>query len=104
MPAKKVDAEKMRVAAGEATALLRVLSNEDRLLLLCQISQGECSVGELAEQLDIQQPTLSQQLAVLRNQGMVATRREGKFIYYSVEDEKVLFLLKALYGLYCPQN
>lgn len=100
----KVDAERMRMAAGEATAMLRVLANEDRLLLLCQLSQGECSVGELAELLDIQQPTLSQQLSVLRNEGVVTTRREGKFIYYGVEDAGVLLLLKTLYGLYCPKN
>jgi DNA-binding transcriptional ArsR family regulator len=92
---------RMRAAAGEATAALRVLANEDRLLLLCELSRGECSVGELEERLDIHQPTLSQQLGVLRAEGIVQTRREGKFIHYSVVDPKALALLDALYRLYC---
>lgn len=94
----------MRTAATEATAVLRVLANEDRLLLLCQLSQGEKSVGELEELLDIHQPTLSQQLGVLRTEGLVNTRRDGKRIYYSVADPKVLALLNALYQLYCPKE
>lgn len=93
----------MRAAAGEAVAVLRALSNEDRLLLLCQLSQGECSVGELEELLDIRQPTLSQQLSVLRAEGLVTTRRDGKYIYYAVENQKMLTILAMLYQLYCPQ-
>lgn len=92
---------RMHAAAGEATAALRVLANEDRLLLLCELSRGECSVGELEERLDIHQPTLSQQLGVLRAEGIVQTRREGKFIHYSVADQKALALLDSLYRLYC---
>lgn len=92
----------MRGAAGDAASVLRVLSNEDRLLLLCQISQGDYSVGELETLLDIRQPTLSQQLTVLRNEGLVATRREGKRIFYRIADEKVLKILSVLYQLYCP--
>lgn len=104
MAVKSVDIRQMRKAAGEATAMLRALANEDRLLLLCQLSQGECSVGELAELLDIQQPTLSQQLGVLRNEGLVDTRREGKYMYYSVADARVLTVLKTMYGLFCPKG
>ncbi|CAI1536451.1 Biofilm growth-associated repressor [Serratia quinivorans] len=92
----------MRQAAAQAGALLRTLGNEDRLLLLCQLSQGEMSVGELAQTLEIRQPTLSQQLGVLRQEGLVATRREGKQIYYVVSDEKALAILNTLYQLYCP--
>lgn len=99
-----LDMELMRSAAGQASKVLAVLSNTDRLLLLCQISQGEKSVGELEELLDIRQPTLSQQLGVLRNEGLVNTRRDGKRIYYSIADLKVLTLLKMLYDLYCPQE
>jgi DNA-binding transcriptional ArsR family regulator len=98
-----LDIAQMRSAAGEATAVLRVLANEDRLLLLCQLSQGEKSVSELEELLDIHQPTLSQQLGVLRADGLVNTRRDGKRIYYSVANPKVLALLETLYSLYCPQ-
>lgn len=94
----------MRKAAQEATSVLRALANEDRLLLLCQLSQGEKSVGELEELLDIRQPTLSQQLGVLRTEGLVNTRRDGKRIYYSVADMNVLVLLKTLYSMYCPKD
>lgn len=93
----------MRSAATEAATTLRSLSHPDRLMLLCQLSQGERSVGELEELLGIQQPNLSQQLGVLRSEGLVDTRREGKRIYYSVKDMKVLQLLGTLYELYCPK-
>lgn len=99
----KLDLTLMRNAASEASAVLRILANEDRLLLLCQLSQGEKSVGELETLLNLHQPTLSQQLGVLRTEGIVHTRRDGKRIYYSVADKKVLALLSALYGVYCAQ-
>ena len=102
-PNLAVSIERMRSAAADASALLRALAHEDRLLLLCQLSQGERSVGELEALLDIHQPTLSQQLGVLRNEGLVATRREGKRIHYSVAEPKALALLATLYQLYCPQ-
>ena len=93
----------MRNAASNAAAVLRSLSHPDRLMLLCQLSQGERSVGELEELLGIGQPNLSQQLGVLRAEGLVETRREGKRIFYSVKDPKALQLLGTLYELYCPQ-
>jgi DNA-binding transcriptional ArsR family regulator len=92
----------MRTAAGQATAVLSVLANENRLLLLCQLSKGEKCVGELEGLLDLHQPTLSQQLGVLRSEGLVDTRREGKRIYYSIADARVLALLNKLYELFCP--
>lgn len=98
-----MDIQQMRQAASEAANTLRSLSHPDRLMLLCQLSQGERSVGELEELLGIQQPNLSQQLGVLRNEGLVDTRRDGKRIFYSVKDPKVLHLLGTLYLLYCPQ-
>ena len=94
----------MRAAAGEAITALRTLANEDRLLLLCQLSQGEMSVSELEEALEIRQPTLSQQLGVLRTENLVQTRRDGKRIYYSVADQKTLSILGLLYELYCPKD
>ena len=99
-----LDIESMRIAAKQATNLLRTLANPDRLLLLCQLSQGEKSVGELEELLGIVQPTLSQQLGVLRQEEMVNTRRAGKQIYYSVKDPKALVILNQLYALYCGDN
>jgi len=100
--AASLDISLMREAADKATAALRALANADRLLLLCQLSQGEKAVSELEALLDIRQPTLSQQLGVLRNEGLVNTRRDGKRIFYSVADPKVLQILGTLYALYCP--
>ncbi|GAB4056909.1 metalloregulator ArsR/SmtB family transcription factor [Uliginosibacterium sediminicola] len=97
-----LDMQQMRTAADLASNTLRVLANTDRLLLMCQLSQGEKSVGELEELLDIRQPTLSQQLGVLRTEGLVNTRRDGKRIFYSVADQRVLQILATLYQLYCP--
>lgn len=96
-----LDIRQIRRAAAEAAGVLRVLANEDRLLLLCQLSQGECCVSELLELLGIQQPTLSQQLGVLRSEGVVTTRRDGKHIYYQIADPRLLTLLETLYQLFC---
>lgn len=103
-PHPPLDLVQMRSSALTVTGLLRALANEDRLLLLCQMTQGERSVSELEAQLDIRQPTLSQQLAVLRAEGLVTTRREGKRIFYAVADPKLLALLGTLYTLYCAQS
>lgn len=99
-----IDPERLRGAAAQAVAALKVLANQERMLLLCQLSQGELCVSDLEEQLQIRQPTLSQQLAVLRNEGVVDTRREGKNIYYSVADPALLDILAVLYRLYCPKE
>ncbi len=93
----------MHAAAEQACGLLRVLSNPDRLLLMCQLSQGEHSVGELETLLSIHQPTLSQQLGVLRSNGLVHTRRDGKNIYYSVASTQALAVMQVLYQQFCPQ-
>lgn len=91
----------MRENAGEATGMLRLLAHEDRLLLLCQLSQEELCVSDLETRLEIRQPTLSQQLGVLRREGLVATRRQGRRIHYRIADESVLVVLQTLYELYC---
>lgn len=96
-----LDVNQMQRSAAQAGDLLRVLSNPNRLLLLCQLSQGEKSVGELEHLLNIHQPTLSQQLGILRQKGLVATRRAGKQIFYRVCDAKALQVLQTLYALYC---
>lgn len=93
----------LRDSASKACALLKALANEDRLLLLCQLTQGERNVGELEALSGIRQPTLSQQLGVLRDEGMVHTRRMGKFIYYSLASFEVVSVMQTLSGLYCGQ-
>jgi DNA-binding transcriptional ArsR family regulator len=94
----------MRASASQACAMLKVLANEDRLLLLCQLIQGARSVGELKALLGIRQPTLSQQLTVLREEGLVATERKGKYIIYSLASPEVIQIMQTLYSLYCGRN
>lgn len=105
MPSVKeiINLKQMQSAADDASRLMKVLSNRDRMMLLCQISQGEMCVGELEEMLDIHQPTLSQQLTVLRNEELVETRRDGKQIYYSLANRVVLDVMNVLYQSYCSK-
>jgi DNA-binding transcriptional ArsR family regulator len=99
-----LDADTLRCAAAQAVATLKLLANEDRLLLLCHLTQGEFCVSEIQAKLGIEQPTLSQQLGVLRRQSLVSTRRQGKHIYYSAAPGPSLEVLQVLYRLYCPQG
>lgn len=96
-----MDLEDMQLAASEACRLMKVLANPDRLLILCQLSQGERRVGELEELLGILQPTLSQQLTVLRDEALVSTRRDGKSIYYGLTSPKALAVMQVLYEQFC---
>ncbi|WNO05331.1 ArsR/SmtB family transcription factor [Rhodoferax mekongensis] len=105
-PAAALDLEQLRRSADAACRLMKVMSNPDRLLLLCQLSQGEKRVGELEELVGIAQPTLSQQLSVLREEGLVTTRREGKSIYYGIDSPQAMAVMGVLYNQYCgaPQG
>jgi DNA-binding transcriptional ArsR family regulator len=94
-------ARTLRSSAKEACGLLSVLAHEDRLVLLCHIAHDEHSVGELEELLDIHQPSLSQQLGVLRREGLVQTRREGKKIYYRLKSKEALAIIDSLYVQFC---
>jgi len=96
-----MDLEKLRESADDAGQLLKALGNPDRLLLLCQLVEGEMNVGELEKRLQIVQPTLSQQLGVLRREGMVDTRRDGRQIYYRISSPDALAIIKTLHDLYC---
>ena len=96
-----LDLAVLRASADEACRLMKVLSNPDRLLLLCQLSQGEKRVGELEALVGIVQPTLSQQLGVLREEGLVSTRREGKNIFYCIDSPQAMAVMGVLYALYC---
>ncbi len=95
------DIDAMRLAALDASALMKSMANPDRLLLLCQLSQGELCVGELEALLGIVQPTLSQQLGVLREQQLVETRREGKQIFYRIASAPALAVMQVLYAQFC---
>lgn len=98
------DLDAIRASASQACALLKILANEDRLLILCQLSQGSRNVGELKALLAIRQPTLSQQLTVLREEGLVATERRGKYIYYSLVSVEVMRIMETLFELYCDRR
>lgn len=98
---EKIDMERMRSAAVHASRLLKALANPVRLMLLCQLSQGECCVSDLEELVGVQQPTLSQQLGVLREEELVQTRREGKQIYYAIASEQAMAVMRVLYEQYC---
>ena len=105
MDTSTLDLDKMKASAGNACRLMKVLSNPDRLLLLCQLSQGEKRVGELEEILSIVQPTLSQQLTVLRDEELVTTRRDGKSIYYQIASPQALAVMNVLFEQFCrPQT
>lgn len=93
--------EQMVEKAREASEMLKALSHEARLLLLCVLAEGEKSVTELEQFLGERQSTVSQQLARLRLDGLVTTRRDGKVIYYSLASEDVRRILTAIYDVYC---
>ena len=90
--------------AREASDLLKALSHESRLLLLCLLAEKERSVGELEEILSLRQPTVSQQLARLRFDDLVTTRREGKTIYYSIANEDGRRLIEVIYDIFCESR
>src|SRR5215831_11635526 len=101
----KIDSDVMQSAADRASDLLKALSNRHRLLIICQLIDGERSVGELASFLDLRDSTVSQHLALLRKDGLVAARRDAQTIYYSIASDPAREVLKTLYQAFCaPQK
>jgi ArsR family transcriptional regulator, virulence genes transcriptional regulator len=96
-----MDIEQMAESAREASEFLKALAHESRLLILCNLLEGEKSVGKLEEFLSLRQSTVSQQLARLRLEGLVAARRDGKTIYYSIANDKVRAVIDVLYRSFC---
>lgn len=89
--------------AAEAASLLKLLANENRLLILCRlVVAGEMSVGDLADAVDLSQSALSQHLAKMRGDGLVATRREAQTVFYHIADPNAARLLALLKNIYCP--
>ncbi len=91
----------MEAKASEIATLLKTLAHPARLMLACKLAEGEYAVGELEGALDIHQPTLSQQLGVLREAGVVETRREAKQIFYRLTERRAAQLVDALYAIFC---
>lgn len=93
----------MRRRAGEAAEMLRALAHEARLRVLCELVEGERSAGALVAASGLSQSALSQHLAKLRDENLVATRREAQTIYYRLKDANAARLLNTLYEIYCPK-
>lgn len=87
--------------AEQVSQQLKLFANADRLKILCVLKDGELCVQTIEKQTKIQQPTLSQQLTILRKANIVLTRREGKKIFYAIQDSRVLALMESLYRVYC---
>lgn len=96
----KIDLSKVDLV----TDCLKVLSNPDRLKILCVLIDCELNVQQIEKTAQVYQPTLSQQLTILRKSKMVSTRREGKQIFYQFSDMRILQIMQTLYGLYCMEN
>lgn len=92
----------LQESAGKAARMLRLLGNEHRLLVLCLLADGEKHVGALQEEVGLSQSALSQHLAKLREDGLVATRRESQTIHYRIADPDVVRLIETLADIYCP--
>jgi DNA-binding transcriptional ArsR family regulator len=100
----KIDSDMMEAAADRASELLKALSNRHRLLIICQLIDGERSVGELAEFLDLRDSTVSQHLALLRKDGLVTARRDAQTIYYAIASDPAREILKTLYQVFCAPS
>jgi DNA-binding transcriptional ArsR family regulator len=101
----RMDLELMQTNATKASELMKLLGHPHRLMILCELNQGECSVGQLSERIGINQSPLSQHLARMRHEGVVDSRREAQTVYYSLADKEVGAVISLLYELYCaPQQ
>lgn len=99
-----IDQTKLLENAQQVSAILKQLSNPYRLIILCCISAGELTVGDLNEQVDLSQSALSQHLAKLRESEIVTTRRESQTIYYRIANPKIKYLLEVLQQQFCDDN
>lgn len=104
MTTDAITKDPMQAAADDASELLKSMANRHRLLILCRLVEGERSVGQLAEFLGIRDSTVSQHLALLRREGLIAGRRDGQTIWYRIESEPALNVVKALYASFCPKD
>jgi DNA-binding transcriptional ArsR family regulator len=100
----KYDLARFESSASQAASLLRMLANERRLMILCQLAGGELSVGQLQPRVGLSQSALSQHLARLRDEGLVATRRDGQQIHYRITDPAALRIIATLADLFCPPD
>ncbi|KEO61625.1 hypothetical protein DT23_01245 [Thioclava indica] len=100
----RLDAEELMLRAQDASNLMKALAHEGRLMILCHLSSGEKSVTELENLLESRQAAVSQQLARLRLEGLVSSRREGKAIYYTLSDPRARRLIEVVYEMFCSTD
>ena len=93
--------QQLKQKIKKASSLLKSLSNESRLLILCQLTEGEKSVGELLENSHLSQSAFSQHLSKLRNEGIVETRKKSQMVYYRISKKDVFEVIEALHNIYC---
>jgi len=103
-PGRTSELNRMAGSAKRASDFLKALAHESRLLILCILAEGEKSVGELEEILNLRQPTVSQQLARLRADGLVSTRRNGKVVHYMLASEEARTVIGAIYEVFCRKS
>jgi DNA-binding transcriptional ArsR family regulator len=96
--------DQMEANASKACGLMRSMANESRLMILCQLSSREMTVGELLEVIPLSQSALSQHLGMLRRERIVKTKREAQYVRYSLASGEAQYMIKALYDLYCNPN
>lgn len=101
--AQTLDITLFKGKAKKAAKLLRTLSNEKRLMILCRLSGGEATVGDMLKEFDMSQSAFSQHLAILREQDLVKTRRESQSIFYSISDPSAMRVIETLAAIYCPE-
>ena len=101
---RSAELDRMLDKAKRAADFLKALSHESRLIILCILAEGEKSVSELEHLLTLRQPTVSQQLARLRADGLVTTRRDGKTVYYSLASEEARIIIGAIYEVFCRKG
>lgn len=101
---QKFDKEAFEASASDAANLMRMLSNERRLMILCQLEEGELPVGEIQARLDLSQSALSQHLALLREEGIVSTRRQAQSIFYRITDAATRQVIGTLAEIFCPKE
>lgn len=95
--------EMMQENAGRASSLLKSMANESRLMILCQLSQGEMTVGELSQRIPLSQSALSQHLGILRREELVKTRRQSQYVWYSLDSGDASAVINTLYDLFCAE-
>ena len=99
-----VDSELLSQNAEEVSEILKLMAHPLRMRILCQLTQGECSVGELIEASNAPQPTVSQILLKMKAEGLLTARRDGRFIYYRIQDTRIVKLMKSLKRIFCDNT